>query len=119
MKHTIHLTKTEIALLALAVLFAAAMLFYRANRTGDGVWQITTQKSTTQEETIQPVNVNTATVEELIEVEGIGPTLAARIVEYREANGPFQTIEDLDNVKGIGPSLIENIRFLVCVEEEP
>ena len=118
MKHGIHLTKTEIAVLALAVLFAVGMLLYRGGRTGDGVWQVTTQKNAGQEETITAVNVNTATVEELIGVEGIGPTLAERIVEYREEHGPFQSVEELDNVKGIGPSLIENIRFLVCVEDE-
>ena len=39
-------------------------------------------------------------------------------MEYREEHGPFQSVEELDNVKGIGPSLIENIRFLVCVEDE-
>ena len=105
MKHGIHLTKTEIAVLALAVLFAVGMLLYRAGRTGDGAWQVTTQKNAGQEETITAVNVNTATVEE-------------RIVEYREEHGPFQSVEELDNVKGIGPSLIENIRFLVCVEDE-
>ena len=110
MKHGIHLTKTEIAVLALAVLFAVGMLLYRAGRTGE--------KNAGQEETITAVNVNTATVEELIGVEGIGPTLAERIVEYREEHGPFQSVEELDNVKGIGPSLIENIRFLVCVEDK-
>ena len=118
MKHGIHLTKTEIAVLALAVLFAVGLLLYRAGRTGDGAWQVITQKNAGQEETITAVNVNTATVEELIGVEGIGPTLAERIVEYREEHGPFQSVEELDNVKGIGPSLIENIRFLVCVEDE-
>lgn len=118
MKHGIHLTKTEIVVLTLALLFAVGMLLYRAGRTGDGAWQVTTQKNAGQEETITAVNVNTATVEELIGVEGIGPTLAERIVEYREEHGPFQSVEELDNVKGIGPSLIENIRFLVCVEDE-
>ena len=63
------------------------------------------------------MNINTATEEELIAVEGIGPTLAQRIVSYREEHGPFKTIEELDQVKGIGMSLIENIRYLVCTEE--
>ena len=67
---------------------------------------------------IVPVNINTATEEELIAVEGIGPALARRIIAYREENGPFQTIDELDNVKGIGPSLIENIRYLVCTEDK-
>lgn len=94
------------------------MLLYRAGRTGHGAGRSPRRKMPGQEETITAVNVNTATVEELIGVEGIGPTLAERIVEYREEHGPFQSVEELDNVKGIGPSLIENIRFLVCVEDE-
>ena len=71
-----------------------------------------------QQQEIVPVNINTATEEELIAVEGIGPALARRIIAYREENGPFQTIDELDNVKGIGPSLIENIRYLVCTEDK-
>lgn len=119
MKHGIHLTKTEIAILLLAVLFAAAMVLLRVSRQGDSAWQITTEHTQAQTEPIRPVNINTASKEELVEVEGIGPTLPERIIAYREENGPFQTIEELDNVKGIGPSLIENIRYLVCTEDTP
>jgi competence protein ComEA len=59
------------------------------------------------------INLNTATLEELESLPGIGPTLAQRIVEYRDAHGPFQSVEDLLLVKGIGPSLLEKIRDLV------
>jgi competence protein ComEA len=52
----------------------------------------------------QSLDVNTATEAELTQLPGVGPSLARRIVEYREANGPFQTIDDLQNVSGIGPS---------------
>ena len=65
------------------------------------------------------MNINIATEEELIAVEGIGPPLAQRIVAYREEHGPFASIEELDNVKGIGMSLIENIRYLICTEDTP
>lgn len=59
------------------------------------------------------VNLNTATLDELQELPGIGPVLAQRIIEYREINGPFQSVDDLLNVKGIGPSLLDKIRDLV------
>ena len=113
MKKRIHLTKTEIALLLLTILFAVSMLLYKVSRVQKGDWQITTEREDRQQQEIVPVNINTATEEELIAVEGIGPALARRIIAYREENGPFQTIDELDNVKGIGPSLIENIRYLV------
>ena len=52
----------------------------------------------------QTVDVNTATESELTQLPGVGPSLASRIVEYRQSNGPFQTPDDLQNVSGIGPS---------------
>jgi competence protein ComEA len=61
------------------------------------------------------INLNTATPAELQTLPGIGPVLAQRIVEYRDANGPFQSVDDLLKVKGIGPSLLEKIQDLVEV----
>ncbi|HKN48500.1 MAG TPA: helix-hairpin-helix domain-containing protein [Candidatus Polarisedimenticolia bacterium] len=58
----------------------------------------------------QKVNINTAGVEELLALPGIGPAYAARIVEYREKNGPFKKLEDLLNVRGIGEKTFERIR---------
>jgi competence protein ComEA len=55
------------------------------------------------------VNVNTAPIVELAELPGIGPTLAERIVEYRETNGPFRTPDDLRKVKGIGAKTLETL----------
>lgn len=62
------------------------------------------------------ININTATAQELEALPGIGPTLAQRIVAYREANGPFTSIEQLLEVKGIGPVLLEKIRPYIFVE---
>ncbi len=52
----------------------------------------------------QSLDVNTASESDLTQLPGVGPSLARRIVEYRQANGPFQTPDDLQNVSGIGPS---------------
>ena len=49
-----------------------------------------------------PVNINTASAAEFEGLPGIGAAMAARIVEYRQKNGPFKKIEDLMNVRGLG-----------------
>ncbi|MHB8895207.1 MAG: helix-hairpin-helix domain-containing protein [Candidatus Geothermincolia bacterium] len=60
------------------------------------------------------VNVNTADAAGLDNLPGVGPSLAARIIDYRKKNGPFSSVEDLDNVEGIGPSKLESLRDLVA-----
>ncbi len=59
------------------------------------------------------VPVNTADAAGLEELPGIGPALAARIIEFRESNGPFQDLADLDAVSGIGPAMMEELDGLV------
>jgi competence protein ComEA len=56
------------------------------------------------------VNVNTADLAALEALPGIGPELAQRILDYRQAHGPFAQIEDLMNVSGIGPGILDKIR---------
>jgi competence protein ComEA len=56
------------------------------------------------------VNVNTANLNELETIKGIGPVKAQAIIDYRTKNGPFKSIDDLDKVKGIGKKTIDKIR---------
>lgn len=62
------------------------------------------------------VNINEATQSELENLPGIGPSIAGRIIEYREENGKFNTIEELQNVKGIGDAKFANIKEYVDVK---
>ena len=62
-----------------------------------------------------PVNINTATAEELQSLPRIGPAMAQRIIAWREAHGGFRSVDELDAVPGIGPSMLENLRPLVTV----
>ncbi len=61
------------------------------------------------------VDTNTATVAELETLPRVGPATAQRILEYREANGPFETIEDVQNIPGIGPATFEGLEDLITV----
>ena len=58
----------------------------------------------------EKVNINTANQSELETLPGIGPSLASRIIEYREQNGKFNSIEELKNVKGIGDAKFEDLK---------
>ncbi|MEE1650985.1 helix-hairpin-helix domain-containing protein [Brachybacterium sp. J144] len=62
-----------------------------------------------------PIDLNTATVQQLVELPGVGPAIAQRIVDHREANGPFTSVDDLLEVSGIGPATLEKIRPLATV----
>ena len=108
-------TKTEIFLLVLTLLFAAlsAALFFTGRPQSEG-YTVTAQRgddSPRQPESC-PLNINTATA-------GIGQVLAQRIVDYRNANGPFASVDDLLEVNGIGPGILETIRPQITTEEEP
>ena len=63
------------------------------------------------------VDLNRATQADLETLPGIGPSLAVRIVEYRQAHGPFQRIEDLMNVQGIGEKNFLKIRDRLVVSD--
>jgi len=65
--------------------------------------------------TAQSVNVNSATSAQLEALPGIGPSMAQRIVAYREKNGPFKKLEDLMNIQGIGEKSFLKLRPLLTI----
>jgi competence protein ComEA len=62
-----------------------------------------------------PINLNTATAEQLETLDGVGPATAAKIIEYRTSHGGFRSVEDLDEVSGIGEKRLEALRDKVTV----
>jgi competence protein ComEA len=62
-----------------------------------------------------PVNLNTATADQLDALPGIGPATAAAIIADRAANGPFRSVDDLGRVRGIGDAKLDQLRALVTV----
>ena len=83
-----------LASLALVALFAAHPAAQAAQKTASGRAEAKPAPAT--------INLNTATAAELEKLPGIGQKVAARIVEYRQKNGPFKKVEELMNVQGIG-----------------
>ena len=62
-----------------------------------------------------PLDLNTATLEELQTLPEIGPLRAQSILDYRAQNGPFQSVEELTAVEGIGMGLLDLLREQICV----
>lgn len=63
----------------------------------------------------EKININTAGLEELDKITGVGPVIAQRIIDYRNSNGPFQKIEDIKEVKGIGDVTFEKMRNEITI----
>lgn len=66
--------------------------------------------------TIGKININTATIEQLQLLPGIGESLAQRIIDYRNHNGDFSTIDELMHVSGIGEKKFDSIKNYVIVD---
>jgi competence protein ComEA len=61
------------------------------------------------------INVNTATAVELETLPGIGPALAGRIIDYRQANGPLKSVDELEVIEGISQRMVDEMRHLLTV----
>jgi competence protein ComEA len=62
------------------------------------------------------VHINSATLEELDTLPGVGPALAQAIIDYRTEHGPFTSLADLDNVDGVGPAKLEDWQTLIMFD---
>ncbi|MBQ3496858.1 MAG: helix-hairpin-helix domain-containing protein [Oscillospiraceae bacterium] len=122
MKEKAKFGRTEWLLLALFVIFIAATALVAAKRMdvhtpGEQSYTVTTQREAESQlpENVM-VNINTADMEALTTLDGIGQTLAKRIIAYRTEHGSFETVEELCEVKGIGERVLAANRERLCVE---
>ena len=77
-----------------------------------------TTKNTTESEDKEEndlISINSANIDELQKINGIGKSKAENIIKYREENGDFKKIDDIKNVTGIGDSLFEKIKDQITV----
>lgn len=114
-------TKTEKFLLLFTMLFLLLVLtgFFQSQHsdvTGD--YTVETERTSTWKMEVHRININTADVQELQTLHGIGEVLAQRIVARRESVGPYRSVDELLEVKGIGPAKLEGLRNQVVIEEE-
>jgi len=100
-----------LALVTLAFLAAVLYLTFGANRTEQEGYTVQTERPAREEVAPErvPVNINTASAEELETVTGIGPVLAQAILDYRAEHGDFQTLDEL-LLRGIGSAKLDAMR---------
>jgi competence protein ComEA len=100
----------------LYVASAIALVLLLSGMSRESSAQTSAQSSASaQPAAAAPLNLNTATAADLARLPGIGPAVAARIVEYRQKNGGFKKAEELMNVKGIGEKTFLKLKPLVTV----
>lgn len=118
------LEKITLGLTAVALAFLAGWYLSRQDQSAQPITPLpaTPVPSPTADAPAIPsdalvVNINTATVQELETLPGIGAKKAADIVAYRKANGPFPVVESLTDVPGIGANIMEQCDGLLTVED--
>ena len=83
--------------------------------TSENMGENIEQNNTTTKKKGAKVNINTAGVEELDQLPGIGPAIAQRIIDYRNEHGEFKKVEDIQEVKGIGDAKFSEIKDSITV----
>lgn len=68
------------------------------------------------ESALSKININRAGYEELLDLKGLTPSLAQKLIEYRQENGPFEDLRELKKVKGIGERRFEKIKDCLSLE---
>lgn len=114
-KQTLVLISIALVMIGVILVFVAVKSprVYDEPSTTESAQSVSTEasnaESDTTEEFIYPINLNTATADELTMVKGIGDAKASRIIAYREEHGAFNSVEELKEVDGIGDTLYEQI----------
>jgi len=68
-----------------------------------------------KEEIKAAININTASLKDLVRLPNIGPVTAVKIYRFRETHGPFRNVEDIKKVEGIGPAIFAGIKYYIKV----
>lgn len=106
----------ELIALALAAVFIAAAAYLAVHRFTGAELVFAPASSTPKTiETDWIVNINTADAKELMTLDGIGETLAGRIIDYRDEHGDFASVQDIVNVSGISQKTFEQIAAHITV----
>ena len=128
-----RLTRTEIAFLAAAaalLALAAGVRFHAAAAGGEVdvspadrtemIWETGSETAGPAERAGgENIDINSADAETLCFLPGIGEVLSARIIAYREENGPFKDISEIMNVEGIGEATFDKIKDYITAEDVP
>ena len=116
--------KVHFVLIALTLAFLAALagLAAREEAAAGDIYRVETEREASAEsveaaapDAVEPLDINTATAEELEELTGIGPVLAQAIVAYRAEHGAFRSVDELLEVRGIGEAKLNGMRDAVTV----
>jgi len=113
------LKKASLVLLSVTVIFLSAMVGYHIGKNYVvASFTVSAEKpigkvDTEDAGTFHPLDINTATVEELDLIPGIGQSTAEAIVDYRTKNGPYKCVEDLLKIPGIGQAKLDSFKHLI------